>query len=55
MIEPVDKIAKAIRTAYLQHENRTDRPEWEDMEPSTRIKWRKMAEAALDAIEEETS
>jgi hypothetical protein len=48
----IDVIAKAVRIAYLEHSG-MPRPTWEELPENRKVKWRKMAQAAIDTYIEE--
>lgn len=47
----IEKIAEAIRTAYLKNVGEEYRQTWEEMPDHRKEKWREMAMAAVDAMD----
>lgn len=48
----IERVAKAIRTEYVETE-RPDRPDWDHTPELRKVKWRRMAIAAVKEIDPE--
>lgn len=50
--ETVEVVAEAIRESYVRNE-RPDRPAWKNTPEHRKVKWRRMAAAAIKAYDPE--